>query len=34
MLSLDNTYSEDELRDWERRVHELADATQSTMSVN
>ncbi|MGH9546834.1 MAG: DNA ligase LigA-related protein, partial [Terriglobales bacterium] len=23
MLSLDNTYSEDELRDWERRVHEL-----------
>ena len=24
MLSLDNTYSEDELRSWERRVHELA----------
>ena len=24
MLSLDNTYSEDELRNWERRVHELA----------
>src|ERR1700734_139180 len=23
MLSLDNTYNEDELRDWERRVHEL-----------
>ena len=23
MLSLDNTYSEDELRAWERRVHEL-----------
>jgi DNA ligase (NAD+) len=23
MLSLDNTYSEEELRDWERRVHEL-----------
>src|SRR5215469_11056696 len=23
MLSLDNTYSEQELRDWERRVHEL-----------
>ena len=23
MLSLDNTYSEDELRNWERRVHEL-----------
>ena len=23
MLSLDNTYSEDELRDWDRRVHEL-----------
>src|ERR1700723_1387304 len=24
MLSLDNTYSEDELRDWGRRVHELS----------
>jgi DNA ligase (NAD+) len=24
MLSLDNTYSEDELRNWERRVHELS----------
>ena len=24
MLSLDNTYSEDELRAWERRVHELS----------
>jgi DNA ligase (NAD+) len=24
MLSLDNTYSEDELRDWERRVHQLS----------
>src|SRR5215469_10312152 len=24
MLSLDNTYSEDELRGWERRVHELS----------
>jgi DNA ligase (NAD+) len=23
MLSLDNTYNEEELRDWERRVHEL-----------
>src|ERR1700758_5168161 len=23
MLSLDNTYSEEELRGWERRVHEL-----------
>jgi len=23
MLSLDNTYNEDDLRDWERRVHEL-----------
>src|ERR1044071_8257772 len=23
MLSLDNTYNEDELRAWERRVHEL-----------
>jgi DNA ligase (NAD+) len=27
MLSLDNTYSEDELRDWERRVHELSGQT-------
>jgi len=27
MLSLDNTYSEEELRDWERRVHELAGHT-------
>ena len=25
MLSLDNTYSEDELRNWERRVHELSE---------
>src|SRR6266446_153918 len=24
MLSLDNTYSEEELRSWERRVHELS----------
>src|SRR5437588_2644784 len=24
MLSLDNTYSDDELRNWERRVHELS----------
>ncbi len=24
MLSLDNTYSEEELRDWDRRVHELS----------
>ncbi len=24
MLSLDNAYNEDELRDWDRRVHELA----------
>ncbi len=24
MLSLDNTYSQDELRNWERRVHELS----------
>src|SRR5512138_2327920 len=24
MLSLDNTYNEDELRGWERRVHELS----------
>ncbi|HXY49106.1 MAG TPA: NAD-dependent DNA ligase LigA [Terriglobales bacterium] len=24
MLSLDNTYGEEELRDWERRVHELS----------
>src|SRR5207245_10891440 len=27
MLSLDNTYSEDELRNWERRVHELSGRT-------
>jgi DNA ligase (NAD+) len=27
MLSLDNTYSEDELKDWERRVHELTGRT-------
>ena len=27
MLSLDNTYNEDELRDWERRVHELSGRT-------
>jgi DNA ligase (NAD+) len=27
MLSLDNTYSEVELRDWERRVHELSGRT-------
>ncbi len=27
MLSLDNTYSEEELRDWERRVHELTGRT-------
>ena len=27
MLSLDNAYSEDELRDWERRVHELSGQT-------
>ncbi len=27
MLSLDNTYSEYELRDWERRVHELTGRT-------
>ncbi len=26
MLSLDNTYSEEDLRNWERRVHELADS--------
>ena len=24
MLSLDNTYNEEELRDWERRIHELS----------
>jgi len=28
MLSLDNTYSEDELRAWERRVHELSGRTE------
>jgi DNA ligase (NAD+) len=27
MLSLDNAYSEDELRDWERRAHELTGRT-------
>src|SRR5438046_2600918 len=27
MLSLDNTYSENELRSWERRVHELSGRT-------
>jgi DNA ligase (NAD+) len=27
MLSLDNAYSEEELRDWERRVHELMGRT-------
>jgi DNA ligase (NAD+) len=28
MLSLDNAYNEDELRDWDRRVHELAGSTK------
>jgi DNA ligase (NAD+) len=28
MLSLDNTYSEAELRDWERRVHELSGRSE------
>ncbi len=28
MLSLDNAYSEEELRDWERRVHELSGEQQ------
>jgi len=28
MLSLDNTYSEEELRAWERRVHELSGQTK------
>src|SRR5271166_4691623 len=28
MLSLDNTYSEEELRNWERRVHELSGRAQ------
>ena len=28
MLSLDNAYSEEELRDWERRVHELSGQEQ------
>src|SRR6202790_3050998 len=28
MLSLDNTYSEDELRAWERRVHELTGRSE------
>ena len=34
MLSLDNTYNEEELRDWERRVHELTVATTLTTSAN
>ena len=28
MLSLDNAYNEEELRDWERRVHELSGAKE------
>src|SRR6202046_2191936 len=28
MLSLDNTYNEEELRDWERRVHELSGQSE------
>jgi DNA ligase (NAD+) len=28
MLSLDNTYNEEELRGWERRVHELTDRSE------
>jgi len=28
MLSLDNTYNEEELRDWERRMHELSGRTE------
>ena len=28
MLSLDNTYNEEELRDWERRVHELSGRSE------
>jgi DNA ligase (NAD+) len=28
MLSLDNTYSEKELRDWERRIHELSGRSE------
>src|SRR5947209_5885138 len=28
MLSLDNTYNEDELRDWERRVHDLTGRSE------
>ncbi|MGA8212235.1 MAG: NAD-dependent DNA ligase LigA [Candidatus Sulfotelmatobacter sp.] len=28
MLSLDNTYSEEELRDWERRVHDLSGRSE------
>ncbi len=28
MLSLDNAYSEEELRDWDRRVHELSGETR------
>src|ERR1700729_3688426 len=28
MLSLDNTYNEEELRDWERRVHDLSGRSE------
>ena len=34
MLSLDNTYSEDELRNWERRVHELSGREARTLTTS
>ena len=33
MLSLDNAYSEEELRDWERRVHELSGRDRRRIHV-
>jgi len=33
MLSLDNAYSEEELRDWERRVHELSGRSECRIYV-
>src|SRR5438105_12260023 len=32
LLSLDNAYSEEELRDWERRVHELSGRSEEHTS--
>ena len=33
MLSLDNAYSEEELRDWERRVHELTGESRGGLRL-